>query len=247
MKRCISVICRKPNFIWMTFLSAFTQYDVFLIIDDNLENYAELYKVQFPKIHFIQISNDLCEAAGFTNLNFMVHKTITAWEKALFYFSVINSSTYNKVWFLEDDVFVNNEKTLLGIDSQYPNADLLTNTYDTNKIGNLKRGWKWEGISPNIKLPLPHYNAMCCASRMSTKMLSGILKYATVNKRLFFLEACFPTIAKNEKLNYKVPKELFFIRFQNTFLKSATINSKNLYHPIKNLGEHQILRNKFYN
>jgi hypothetical protein len=244
MKNCIGVICRKPNLIWMNFLSAFTQYDVFLLIDDNTENYAELYKTNFPKIQFVQISNELCQAAGFTNLNFMVHKTITAWEKALFYFSVMNANKYNKVWFLEDDVFVNREKTLLDIDSQYPKADLLTNRYDTNNIGRQKHGWKWEGISPNINLPLPHYNAMCCACRMSTKMLNAILKYATANKRLFFLEACFPTIAKSEKLIYKTPRELFFIRFNNTYLRSTTISPKNLYHPIKNVIEHKIIRNK---
>ena len=244
MKTCIAVICRKPNLIWMNFLSAITHYDVFLIIDDNTENYTDLYKVNFPKIQFVQISNELCPAAGFTNLNFMVHKTITAWEKALYYFSVINASSFDKVWFLEDDVFVSSEKTLLNIDSQYPKADLLTNSFQTNNIGPQKHGWKWEGILPNINLPLPHYNAMCCACRMSTIMLKAILKYATANKRLFFLEACFPTIAKSEKLIYKIPKELFFIQFNNTFLKHTTISSKNLYHPIKILSEHKVLRNR---
>ena len=53
MKNCICVICRKPNLIWMNFLSAFTQYDVFFLIDDNTENYAELYKTNFPKIQFV--------------------------------------------------------------------------------------------------------------------------------------------------------------------------------------------------
>ena len=39
--KCISLICYKPNDIWVEFLSKFTKYDIYLIIDDNSKDYKE--------------------------------------------------------------------------------------------------------------------------------------------------------------------------------------------------------------
>ena len=54
MNNCIFLICSKPNEIWLDFLSTFKIYDVYIIIDDNTNNYQQLV-LKYTTIHFIQI------------------------------------------------------------------------------------------------------------------------------------------------------------------------------------------------
>ena len=42
---CICLICYKPNDIWFDFLSKFTKYDIYIIIDDNTKDYKEQYSI----------------------------------------------------------------------------------------------------------------------------------------------------------------------------------------------------------
>ena len=58
----------------------------------------------------------------------------------LYYFSKLNTS-YKNVWFIEEDVYVPNEKSIINIDNKYKN-DLLCNKYQTNKDGQIN-GWEW--------------------------------------------------------------------------------------------------------
>jgi len=166
-KQAIVVICCNSNDTWIDFLSNFTKYDVYMVIDDN----SKLYKND--KINIIQFSDSICEEKGFTHMNYLTKKNVTGWEKAVYYFSNVNLS-YKNVWFFEEDVFFYNEKTLLDIDKKYPNSDLLTNTY-TSKLDS-PEWYHWSRIT--IKLNDPLYKAMVCASRMSKKMLKLIDTYA---------------------------------------------------------------------
>ena len=36
---CVCLICYKPNDIWIDFLSKFTKYDIYIVIDDNSADY----------------------------------------------------------------------------------------------------------------------------------------------------------------------------------------------------------------
>jgi len=40
----------------------------------------------------------------------LIFNEIIAWDRALYYFSVINKN-YENIWFLEDDVFIYGEET----------------------------------------------------------------------------------------------------------------------------------------
>ena len=94
-KTAIVVICVKPNKTWIDFLSKFTKYDVYMIVDDN----STIYKND--KINIIQIPNKVCEEHGFINMTYtMTKKLVTGWEKAIYYFSNMNLK-YNHVWFFE--------------------------------------------------------------------------------------------------------------------------------------------------
>ena len=192
---CICLICYKPNYIWFDFLSKFTKYDIYIIIDDNDKDYKEEY-VNFKNINIIQIKNEECEINGFTNMNFIIHKKISGWDKAIYYFSSINT-IYNHIWFFEDDVFFYNEETLIIIDKKYNNSDLLSNSYSEH-ISIDKNEWHWKNI--DILFPPPYYTAMVCSIRVSALILYEIKKYANKHNTLFFLEVLFSTICKKNNL-----------------------------------------------
>jgi hypothetical protein len=63
MDTCVCLICLKPNSIWFDFLSTFTKYDIYVIIDDNSKSYKEDF-IKFSNIHIIQINNEDCARMG---------------------------------------------------------------------------------------------------------------------------------------------------------------------------------------
>jgi hypothetical protein len=133
---------------------------------------------------------------------------------------------------MEDDVFFQNEDTLLTLDHQYIDDDLLSNNYGENTSGE-KNTWHWNRI--NIQYPPPYYNGMMCAVRFSKTMMNCLHNYAKEHKTLFFLEALFPTIAIKNHLKYSNPSEFKNIHYKYDF-KEEEIDTKNLFHPVKDLS-----------
>jgi hypothetical protein len=84
MRTAVCVICFKPHDAWINFLATFTEYDVFVIIDDNSHDYVS----SNDKIKFVQVSHEDCMNNGFLGINFLFHNP-TGWEKALYYFSSV--------------------------------------------------------------------------------------------------------------------------------------------------------------
>uniref|UniRef100_A0A6C0B9F3 Nucleotide-diphospho-sugar transferase domain-containing protein n=1 Tax=viral metagenome TaxID=1070528 RepID=A0A6C0B9F3_9ZZZZ len=226
----ICLITFRPNKIWCDFLNVFNKYKIFIIVDDNKLDLCD-FKNNYKNINFIQIENEKCKLNGYINTNFVI-RLISGWDKALYYFGVEDTS-YDYIWFMEDDVFLYNEDTIINIDNKYINDDLLSNSYSKNSDGN-KNTWHWALI--NIQYPPPYYKGMMCAVRFSNNMIKCINDYAIKNKTLFFLEALFPTIAIKNNLKYSTPQE-FNIYWRHDFEKKD-INNNNLYHPVKDLNNH---------
>ena len=229
---CVCLICFKPNDIWINFLSTFLNYDIYVIIDDNMIEYKEKYR-DYDNINIIQIENQTCKENGYRNINFMIGKEISGWDKAIYYFSCINTK-YNNIWFFEDDVFFYNESTLIAIDYKYNDIDLLSNKYNENLSGD-KRYWNWKNI--NIQFPPPYYHAMVCIVRMSKTMISKIRDYIIKYNTMFFLEALFPTLCIRHKLTYKTPGEFDNIFWRKHF-NNNDIDKTLLFHPIKDINKH---------
>jgi hypothetical protein len=227
-----------PNKLWCNFLNLFKKYKIVIIVDNNNFNLHE-FKNSYKNINFIQIEDIKCKLNGYIDTNFILNKLISGWDKALYYFGV-EDNNYDFVWFIEDDVFFYNEDTLLQIDSQYINSDLLSNKYHTNSNGE-KNTWHWHKI--NIQYPPPYYCGMMCAVRFSKKMMDCINDYAKKYNTLFFLEALFPTISIKNNLNYNNPNELNNIYYRHVFNK-ANIDNINLFHPVKDLNKHIYFREK---
>ena len=246
IKNKLALICFKPNDIYLEFLNKFSNYEVYIIIDDNSVNYTALYSTKYSNLTFIQIPDKVCKQYGFTNVNKIgVKKLMSGWDKALCYFALnfSNSNSGSNVWFIEDDVFFHNEETLLKIDTKYPDYDLLANS-DFKQATN-KNDWLWPRIQ--IAFEGPYYCGMVCATRLSPNVLEEIRLYAAINKELFFLEALLPTLS-NTKTNTKVkkcccPDELKTVVFRHNYNYEEVTNKANIYHPVKDILKHIEFRN----
>ena len=160
--------------------------------------------------------------------------------------------TYNKVWFIEDDVFFYNEYALLNIDAKYPDYDLLANC-DFKPATNMNE-WLWPVIK--IETVGPYYAGMMCAARVSQMVLDKIRVYATTYNTLFFLEALLPTISKTIMLSEDkdkdkdvkcgCPDELKTVVFRHKYTYE-TILKENIYHPVKNILKHEEFRKQCIN
>lgn len=226
----ICIITFQPTLIYCDFLNLFSKYKIFIVVDDNdydLSDFINNYK----NITFIKIENKMCELNGYKDANYMINKLISGWDKALYYFGVVDKN-YDKIWFMEDDVFFYNEDTIIQIDNQYINDDLLSNTYTENRDGN-PYDWHWGRI--HINFTPPYYQGMMCAVRFSKNMLKCINEYVILHNTLFFLEALFPIIAIKNNLKYSIPVEFSNIVWRNDW-KLSDIKCNNLYHPIKDIA-----------
>jgi hypothetical protein len=240
MKNKIALICFKPNNIYLNFLNKFSNYEIYIIIDDNSINYSALYFTKYENLKFIQMSNTVCKRYGFTNVNTIgVKKQVSGWDKALCYFALNKIET--KVWFIEDDVFFHNEETLLKIDTLYSEYDLLANS--EFKPATNKNDWLWNYIQ--IKQPGPYYCGMMCAARLSPNVLERIHEYASLNNELFFLEALLPSLAKaeskaeeKEQLKCCCPDELKTVVYRHNYTYEQVTNKDYIYHPVKDILKH---------
>lgn len=232
-------ISYEPKKEYLEFLHTIRNYDVFVIVDSNKYDITNI-KSAFPNIQFIQIDNNECESHHFTNTSTItIGKSVTGWDKALYYFSTIKTC-YKYVWFIEDDVFFNDETTLLNIDKKYTNADLLCNSdYTEAKLNE----WLWNRIK--INLPYPYFCGMVCCSRLSSTFLKCILNYSNQNKTLFFIEALFPTLAKHHKLNVVInPTEFVSVTWNNV---SSVYNKTGIFHPNKDIHQQIKIREMLLN
>lgn len=261
---CICLISRKPNPTWLDFLGKFKAHDVFVVVDDNDIDYAQVYRDKYPSTNFVQLDNSECERLGFANMNYLIKKRVTGWEKAVYYFSKLNRN-YQNTWFLEDDVFIYDEETLQRIDAQYEGYGILaqscterqqsrswnhwTNTqinfvplYESTAPGNrTRRVLRYlSRLSAYVQSP-PHFKSMVCAIRISNTLLGHIADYADKNKTLFFLEALFPTVAMQYSLPYGTPRELQTILFRHDWT-GQNVNKTQLFHPVKDVELHQVFR-----
>jgi hypothetical protein len=236
-KKCVCILTVNPSDIWLKFLSDFIHYDVYMVCDNNNVDYTTMYESQYPKIKIIQIQNSEADKFGFKNSSSAIspRQIVNSWDKALFYFSKINTE-YEHVWFIEEDVYFYNENTLVNIDKQYTDHDLLCNTL-TPKSADMSSTWFWHWPLFTINLPEPHYRGMVCATRLSKTLLAHITNYAYQNKTIFYLETLFPTIALHYNLKYHTPNELQPVVYRCDW-SSEDINTTQLFHPMKNLDSH---------
>jgi len=209
-----------------------------MVCDRNSHDYQSLWGSEFSNVNFVQIVGAEPEKHGFKNLSSAIapQQIVNAWDKAVYYFSKINTK-YDNVWLIEDDVYFYSEKTLLDIDAAFTDSDLLTNV-SIPKSDDMKSTWHWHWCLFNVNLPEEsQHRAMVCAARISKALFSCINSYVKDNNTMFFLEAFFPSIAIHNNLKYSMPKEMNNIEYRHDWT-SEDINNTHLFHPVKNMTAH---------
>ena len=247
-KNAICILTIKPHLELINFYIQFKNYDVYFVIDD-LNYDCDLLRTTYPTIKFIQIPNEVCESSGFKYSSYMQSSSLTfneiiAWDRAMYYFTngCDCDCQYDFVWFMEDDVFIYGEETIDAVDKNYPNSDILCR----DKTPESKPDeWQWFWPAIHINFERPYFQSLICVVRMSNKLLKCINEYVTSNKRMFFIEAMFPTIAHKNNLVYDTPVEMNKIVWRNDWKEEQhNITKTDFVHPVKCIDLHKEFRNK---
>lgn len=213
-------------------------HEVYIIVDS--EEYIPEHQTS---ITFIQIKDEYCRQKGYVNSNISANNTHIgknpiAMDKFLLFFCE-NDLPYDFVWVFEDDVFIPSLKAFENLDNKYSKNDLVTPNNFLKKDRALD--WHWPHIVN--KIGPPYYYSMVCAMGLSKSMLKVIKSYVGFEKRLFYQEAMFNTLAMQNELSVADPLELKSIVWMGEWgLDEFLLLPDNMFHPIKALEEHQILR-----
>ena len=190
-------------------------------------------------MELLQLNDDTLRSEGFIKLNQVdwIKKDITAWEKALYYFCKINLEP-DFVWFIEDDVFIPHIDLISEIDAKHPDADLLCKQHFSKSESPNWAGWKME---EHTLIEGPHYQSMCCAVRISRRLLTAISDFAKEKGRLIFLEFLFNTLAVKNGFKIETPRALKHIHFDEQH-EYSKFNKNYMYHSFKNYKIHPMVR-----
>jgi hypothetical protein len=239
-KIAIALLTIKPNKIWLDFLLTFIKnYDIYIFIDDNNLNINK-FKNNYPKLNFIQINNNESIINGYSNSSYNIKTDPISWDKALYYFTIINKK-YEYIWFIEDDVFINSVDNIINLDKKYIKTDLIVKANNINKNGKLCDWNHWDQVNNTLKLPWSM--SMVCICRLSSRLLKKINDFTKKHKKLNFIEFLFNTIALHNNYIISNPIEFEPIVFRyNWDINNIDINL--FYHPIKKIENHKYIRQK---
>ena len=242
MKNAFCLITIRPNDIWLDFLQTFTStYDVYIMIDDNSYDCTENIS-KYSNINFVQIEKDICKNAGYiySSTSAIQDKDIIAWDKALYYFTIENRN-YDNIWFCEEDVYIHSIDIISKLDCDYSITDLICKENIINNTGTLY-DWYHMYNAPGY-FELPWCKSMICFCRISLKLLDNMHKYVLQFGKLNFIELMIPTIAHQNEMIISNPTKLSTVEYRSEWNKDD-IDKTKIYHPFKNMEDHQYMRNR---
>jgi hypothetical protein len=237
----IAFLCKKPNEDLVAFAQSISKKaDVYIIVDDNTTTYNRFY---YKGVNTIQLADEVLKNKGFYGCNIdgdatHIKKEVIAMDKMLYTFCVAQPF-YEYVWVFEDDVFIPSAKTIEKLHKKYCHYDLVT---PHNKLKNDSiPDWHWLKIFD--KTEPPYHYSMVCAMGLSRAMLDRVQMYVNKNKRLFYQEAMFNTLAMKHNLKVKDAPELKTIVWKGDWgLIPFMCLPSNLFHPVKDTDKHSIFR-----
>ena len=240
-KYAICILCVKPNPITVDYLHTLHRqnYDVYICLD-NINVTVPKYNPSI--VNVLKIDSDVCEKNHyFGTVDYCPNRACSR-DKALYHFSFINTS-YDYVWFLEEDVFIPDKHTIELIDVKYSCADLLSQEHTINYGDGKAEHWQHWDKSKN-KIALPWAKSMICAVRVSHILLQRIKSFSEKYRHLLFDEMLFNTIALHNDLVVETPNELKHITFSFSDVCVNTYNKSCLYQPVRDIQKHKIARSK---
>lgn len=241
----VAFLTKFPNDDLISFAEKLSEfYKIFVFIDDNTFDYIEN-----DKINYVKIDNEECVNNGFTYTeesfisNDYKQKTLSSWDKALYYFTSKNLD-YDNVWFIEDDVFIPSTDAFNKINEKSNNNDLVC---AANKKGTLEDAknhiWHWKYAFMVFEEEQFCYCSMVCCCRLSKRLLLEIKKITQKFNLVPLNEFLFNTLAMKNNFNVYNPIELSSIVFKNDWtIEDFNKNPDYLYHPIKDFNNHNKYR-----
>jgi hypothetical protein len=234
----------RPTDDLLEFIRLLNKYiKAYIVVDDNT------YIPEPQDEYFIlQVPDEVCEIHHYTNINHVISKPITSWNKVIFFLNQILKEI-KFCWIVEDDVFIPTLSSIIEMTKKYSKYDLVSVGNDS--INNSQKWFHWKH-EKNLKLFQRKYlhKSMLAAVGMSRKLLNKIEKFAQKHHTLAFLEIIFNTLAYEYKLKQINAPELSTIVWRKKWsIKDFESKLENWFHPIKeesdrenkNLREKQVL------
>jgi hypothetical protein len=242
MKNAVVLLTVRPNLNQVEFFRQIERehLDLFVVADDN-----GFDKSGYGYLRWIQIDDAFCREAGFRRFNPMIYKTFecSAWDKALYYFSCVNTS-YDNVWIIEEDVFISRPDTIAKLDRKYGEADIISAANNVNHTGELDSWYWWQRIPVNA-LPLPWAWSMVCGVRLSRALLGAVKTFVgreeVRNAECLNIEFVFHTLALHQNLKVVTAEELKGVVWRKDWSLEELL-PEGFYHPIKDVQRHAVLR-----
>ena len=210
-------------------------YKVFIVVDNNSQDLSQ-FKIP-NNIKILRIDDKKCINLGYKNANATLKKNPVCWDKVFYYFSNIDTN-YKNVWFIEEDVFIPNNNTIMELDRKYPEEDLLCK-YNISYDEDTDPAWnKFHWKRAEGKINKPWYRSLLCCHRQSRRNLLKVKEYVDKNGTLLFLEFMINTIAALNNHKVQTIPEFQTIHWRkNITLEDIKNNKNNLFHPIKDLNK----------
>lgn len=233
-KIVIALLCVCPTERVIEFAKNYAiTHPTYIICDDpNCETPS------LPNITFVKITDDECKATGYNGANPAISKRPSAWDKVILYFCEKNTEPEH-VWFIEEDVFVPRAGIFKELDERYPTTDLVTKQHVKDSDDPSFEFW-YDGDG---KMDRPFYRSLVCSTRVSRRLFQKVKELCYTKKSLCFIEIIFNTLAVQNSFSIENPPELQTIIFRHTWTED-TVNSNNLFHPVKDTTLHDTYRER---
>ena len=221
---CFLTVTPSPSLI--AFASRLAEFHtVYILCDDS-----SAVQPNTDAITYLQVSEEECEKASFIHANPALPKTPAAWDKALYYFSVV-AVQQGPVWLIEDDVFIPRPTILTEIDADTVGADLVVGE---DRSQDACPGWVWWGHGTWV-LGTPLYSGMVCAVRISPVLFEKVKTFAGEKKKLGFIEYMFHTLAHSTNCKIQTDTRLLPITHRDEW-NETNIDTNHLFHPVKDFA-----------
>ena len=229
---CLLCVCPTERVLEFAKNYAVT-HPVFVVCDDPNCTVPES-----SPFTFVKLSDDVCRASNYNNSNPAIPKRPSAWDKAIYYFCVQNT-TPSYVWFIEEDVFVPRESLFKELDDRYPTTDFIMKQHVKDTDDPSFEFW-YDGDG---KMERPFYRSLVCATRVSRRLLDRVVELHDSKKTLVFIEIMFNTLAVKHGLTMEMPNELQNIIFRHSWTED-TVNDNQFFHPVKDTALHDTYRDR---
>lgn len=249
MKTAFIILTYEPTNEMIDFIidvNKRTSCEGFIIVDNN-----EYVPPTRAKKYIFQMDDNLCYNSGFRNVNFVIKKKVTSWDKVLYFLCrVLRDIDFS--WIVEDDVFVPSIDSIVNMTLKYSDYDLVTPSNDHNKT-EARNYWHWRHMpkymnseSDSLSVEsIGWYSSMVCALGISRRLLYAINMHSLAYKQLMFIEFMFNTICHQAGLNNIVAPEFKYIiwrksRTEDNWTYEDVLSERPIYwfHPIKDRKVH---------